>query len=166
MNIIVAISDNLAIGKNNDLLWHISEDMRYFKKVTMGATVVMGRKTFESIGKPLPGRRNIVVSRSVKQIEGVEVFDSVKAVVEALKDSENEVFIIGGGELYRSMIPFVNRLYITFVHISVPDADTFFPKIDLTHWRETFRESHIRGEKFEYPFDFVVLDYIGVSHHF
>lgn len=158
MNIIVAIADNNAIGKDNQLLWHISEDLRYFKKVTMGATVVMGRKTYESIGKPLPGRRNIVVSRSLKEITGVEVFASVEAVIEEFKDSAEEVFIIGGGELYRSMLPYASKLYITFVHVTIPDADTFFPEIDPSLWHEISRESFPRGEKFEYPFEFVVFE--------
>lgn len=158
MNIIVAIADNNAIGKDNQLLWHISEDLRYFKKVTMGATVVMGRKTYESIGKPLPGRRNIVVSRSLKEITGVEVFASVEAVIEEFKDSAEEVFIIGGGELYRSMLPYASKLYITFVHVTIPDADTFFPEIDHSLWHEISRESFPRGEKFEHPFEFVVFE--------
>lgn len=158
MNIIVAIADNNAIGKDNQLLWHISEDLRYFKKVTMGATVVMGRKTYESIGKPLPGRRNIVVSRSLKEITGVEVFASVEAVIEEFKDSVEEVFIIGGGELYRAMLPYASKLYITFVHVTIPDADTFFPEIDHSLWHEISRESFPRGEKFEHPFEFVVFE--------
>lgn len=157
MNIIVAVADNNAIGKDNQLLWHISEDLRYFKKVTIGATVVMGRKTYESIGKPLPGRRNIVVSRSVVQIPGVEVFASVGAVLEALRGSVEEVFIIGGGELYRSMLPHASRLYITFVHITIQGADTFFPEIDYSQWREISRESFPHGEKFEHPFEFVIF---------
>ncbi len=166
MNIIVAIADNNAIGKNNQLLWHISEDLRYFKKVTMGATVIMGRKTYESIGKPLPGRRNIVISRTLEQIPGIEVFASVEAVIEELKSANNEAFVIGGGELYKSMLPYTKKLYLTFVHTTIPDADTFFPEIDYSQWREVSRETFLRGEKFEHPFEFVVFENNGVSHHF
>lgn len=157
MNIIVAIADNGAIGKDNQLLWHISEDLRYFKKVTTGATVVMGRKTYQSIGKPLPGRRNIVISRSVRQIKGVEIFESIPTFLETINSSYSEVFVIGGGELYRELLPYTSKLYLTLVHTTIPDADTFFPEIDYSQWREISRESFPRGEKFEHPFEFVVF---------
>lgn len=157
MNIIVAIADNGAIGKDNQLLWHISEDLRYFKKVTTGATVVMGRKTYQSIGKPLPGRRNIVISRSVRQIKGVEIFESIPTFLETINSSYSEVFVIGGGELYRELLPYTSKLYLTLVHTTIADADTFFPEIDYSQWREISRESFPRGEKFEHPFEFVVF---------
>ena len=162
ISIIVAIASNGAIGRNNQLLWHISEDLRYFKKVTAGHTVIMGRKTWESIGRPLPNRRNIVVSKSMAAATGIEIFPSLEDAVFAAEQSSatNEIFIIGGGEIYRQSLPLAGRLYLTEVHTSIEDADTFFPPVDFTQWREVSRESFPRGEKFEHPFDFVVLERI------
>jgi dihydrofolate reductase len=163
ISIIVATSNNFAIGKDNNLLWHISEDLKYFKRVTAEHTVIMGRKTWESIGKPLPNRRNIVVSRSLKadSLTGAEVFHSLEsAIASAIKPKEisKEVFIIGGGEIYRQALPFADRLYLTKVHITIDDADTFFPPFDESEWSEVKRESFERGEKFQLPFEFVVLE--------
>jgi len=175
ISIIVAIASNGAIGRNNQLLWHISEDLRYFKKITGGHTVIMGRKTWESIGRPLPNRRNIVVSRSIDadKFAGAEVFKSMEDAVAAASaninhssdgssinhhSSESSIFIIGGGEIYRQALPLAGRLYLTLVHTPIEDADTFFPVIDYTQWREVSRESFPSGEKFEHPFDFVVLE--------
>lgn len=175
ISIIVAIASNGAIGRNNQLLWHISEDLRYFKKITGGHTVIMGRKTWESIGRPLPNRRNIVVSRSIDagKLAGAEVYRSIEEAVAATsaninhqpdalctnnQSDEPRIFIIGGGEIYRQSLPLADRLYLTLVHTPIEDADTFFPAIDYTQWREVSRESFPRGEKFEYPFDFVVLE--------
>lgn len=159
ISIIVAVAQNGAIGKENKLLWHISEDLKYFKRVTSGNPVVMGRKTWESIGKPLPGRRNIVISRSLDSIPGAEVFKSLEIALEDVKKSgADEVFIIGGGEIYREALPFAHKLYLTKVHVNIEDADTFFPALDFGLWHELSRESFERGEKFEYPFEFVVLE--------
>jgi len=176
ISIIVAIASNGAIGRNNQLLWHISEDLRYFKKITGGHTVIMGRKTWESIGRPLPNRRNMVVSRSIDagKLAGAEVYRSIEEAVAAAsankslqpdalctnnQSDEPRIFIIGGGEIYRQSLPLADRLYLTLVHTPIEDADTFFPAIDYTQWREVSRESFPRGEKFEYPFDFVVLEH-------
>ncbi|MBP9584885.1 IS1595 family transposase ISSsu9 [bioreactor metagenome] len=159
ISIIVAVADNLAIGKDNNLLWHISEDLKYFKRITGGHTVIMGRKTWESIGRPLPNRRNIVISRSLKvdSLAGAEVFGSLESALATLPANE-EHFIIGGGEIYREALPLAEKLYITFVHITVNDADTFFPEVEEREWREVGRESFERGEKFGRPFEFVVLE--------
>ena len=159
ISIIVAVADNLAIGKDNNLLWHISEDLKYFKRITGGHTVIMGRKTWESIGRPLPNRRNIVISRSLKvdSLAGAEVFGSLKSALATLPANE-EHFIIGGGEIYREALPLAEKLYITFVHITINDADTFFPEVEEREWREVGRESFERGEKFGRPFEFVVLE--------
>jgi dihydrofolate reductase len=180
VSIIAAVADNGAIGKNNQLLWHISEDMRYFKRLTTGHSVIMGRRTWESLGKPLPNRRNIVVSRSFPGntpglFEGsAEVFGTLEEAIKAAsvtKDnipltptesnehlSEEQVFIIGGGEIYRQAITLAERLYLTLVHVTIPDADTFFPEIDLAGWKEISRKYFPRGENFEHPFEFVVLE--------
>jgi dihydrofolate reductase len=160
MNIIVAVAKNNAIGKNNNLLWHIKEDLVYFKKTTLGATVVMGRKTFESIGKPLPGRRNVVVSKTMNEIEGIEIFRSIDQALDSCSSNE-EVFIIGGGEIYKQSISLVQRIFLTIVDVNIPDADTFFPELDMSQWREVFREDHSRGVSFEHPFSFIVLDRVN-----
>lgn len=160
MNIIVAVAKNNAIGKNNNLLWHIKEDLVYFKKTTLGATVVMGRKTFESIGKPLPGRRNVVVSKSMNDAEGIDIFRSIEEALGSCNPNE-EVFIIGGGEIYKQSISLVQRIFLTIVDVNIPDADTFFPELDMSQWREVFREDHSRGVSFEHPFSFIVLDRVN-----
>jgi len=164
ISIIVAIADNGAIGCKNQLLWHISEDLKYFKRITAGHTVIMGWNTWESIGKALPNRRNIVISRTPALAPGAEVFLSIPDAIAAasqesvLDGSNQEVFIIGGGEIYKQFLPLANKLYLTLVHTTVEDADTFFPEIDYSQWKEIYRESYTRGEKFEQSFDFVVLE--------
>lgn len=169
ISIIVAFADNRAIGRDNRLLWHITEDLRYFKGITGGHTIIMGRKTWESIGRPLPNRRNIVVSRSLAEskIPGVEFYSSFEGAVAAASipkdsgqhdNSKEEIFVIGGGEIYREAIPVAQKIYATLVHTTIEDADTFFPKINLSEWNEIHRESFQRGEKFEYPFEFVVIE--------
>ena len=160
ISIIVAIADNNAIGASNNLLWHISEDLRYFKRITAGHTIVMGRNTWDSIGRPLPGRRNIIVSRSVSHIEGAEVYPTIEEALSAANahSPEEEVFIIGGGEVYRQTLPFANRLYLTVVHAQYPEATIFFPEIDYTEWQEISREYLPYGEKFEHPFEFLLFE--------
>ena len=159
ISIIVAIADNGAIGRRNQLLWHISEDLQYFKRVTGGHTVIMGLNTWESIGKALPNRRNIVISRTPASAQGAEVFFSIPdALAASAHNAYQEVFIIGGGEIYRQIFPLAHRLYLTLVHTTIEDADTFFPPIDYSEWREISREFHPRGEKFEHSFEFVVLE--------
>ena len=166
-SIIAAVADNGAIGKGNALLWHIKEDMKYFRKVTMGCPVIMGRRTFESLGRPLPGRLNIVVSRSLQEnagrlsAAGVCVASSLEEAVSlagkglpgdmaartdgtADPHHKGEIFIIGGGEIYRQAVPLADMMYITEVHTEVDDADTFFPRIDAGEWEEVSRsEMHI-----------------------
>src|SRR6201996_8027739 len=124
---IVAIAENQAIGKNNQLLWHMPNDLKHFKDVTSGRTIIMGRKTFDSVGKPLPKRRNIVVTRQDITIPGCEVVKSVEDAL-ALCEGEDEVFIGGGAEIYRQAMPLTNRIDLTIIHKSF-DADTFFPEI-------------------------------------
>ena len=160
ISVIVAVAENNAIGANNDLLWHISEDLRYFKNVTKGHTIIMGRNTWNSIGRPLPGRRNIVVSRTLSPIEGIEIYPSLESALTAsnAQSPEEEVFIIGGGDIYNQTLSIADRLYLTVVHASYPEATIFFPSIDKSHWCETSREYHTRGEKFEFPFEFLVFE--------
>ena len=151
--IVVAMDKNNAIGKDNKLLWHITEDLKYFKTLTSGSVVVMGRKTFESIGKPLPNRRNIVVSRSLTAIEGVEMVNSLESALDLVKSCE-KVFIIGGGEIYRQSLNLVDRLYITLVD-SEYQADTYFPPVDLSAWEISSTQHFDCGVAFPYPFSFI-----------
>ena len=173
--IIVAIADNNAIGKDNALLWHISEDLKFFKRTTMGCPVIMGRKTFESIGRPLPKRLNIVISRGFEAPEGVVVVSSLAeayAVVEerlsvapamtaspasVISDQVGEprCFIMGGGQIYAQAMPDMDRLIVTHVHTVIEDADTFFPPIDPTVWQVAQRSELFTDEETGFTFEFV-----------
>lgn len=139
ISIIVAMAENHAIGKDNQLLWHIPEDLQRFKKITMGHPIIMGRKTFESIGKVLPGRRNIIITRQKDyQVEGATVCHNPEEALKACLDAE-EVFIIGGTEIYQMFLPRVDRIYLTQIHESYLDADTFFPDFKQSDFIETKR---------------------------
>ncbi|TFF35933.1 dihydrofolate reductase [Mucilaginibacter psychrotolerans] len=156
ISIIVAIAENYAIGKNNQLLWHLPNDLKHFRDVTTGRTVIMGRKTFDSVGKPLPRRRNIVVTRQDIEISGCEVVKSIEEGL-ALCGPEEEVMIVGGAEIYRQAMPITNRIYLTIVHQAF-DADTFFPQIDDADWQQTSREDFAPDEKNPLPYSFIQLD--------
>jgi len=139
---IVAQSENRAIGRDNKLLWHISEDLKYFRRMTTGKPVIMGRKTYESIGKPLPNRLNIVVSRNGFKADGVESAASVAEAIEiAKKSNPPEIMIIGGAQIYEQAMNLCDRLYVTQVHANI-EGDAFFPQIDQKIWRETSAEQH------------------------
>jgi dihydrofolate reductase len=153
---IVAISENHAIGKNNQLLWHLPNDLKHFRVITTGHTVIMGRKTYESVGKPLPKRRNIIITRQKTAIEGCEVVSSVEDAL-ALCAEEAEVFIVGGAEIYKLAMPLTNRIYLTIVHQSF-EADAFFPPINNSEWFETEREEHPADEKNSIPYSFITLN--------
>lgn len=153
--LIVAIADNNAIGRNNELLWHISEDLKFFKRTTMGCPVIMGRKTFESIGRPLPKRLNIVVSRrGFDAPEGVVVVGSLEEAYAAV-DASERLFIMGGGQIYAQALPEMDRLIITHVHTVIEDADTFFPQIDPAVWKVASRSEMMTDPETGYTFEFV-----------
>lgn len=152
ISIIVAVAANGVIGDNNSLLWHISEDLRNFKRITSGHPVVMGRKTFESLGRPLPNRTNVVVSRTVTEIEGCRVAASLNEAI-AMFPEDEEVFIIGGAQIYAQALDAADKLYLTRVEHDY-EGDTSFPEWDTTRWRLTSREAFPRGEKYPYPFAF------------
>jgi dihydrofolate reductase len=154
---IVATSENHAIGKNNQLLWHMPNDLKHFKDVTSGRTIIMGRKTFDSVGKPLPKRRNIVVTRQDITIPGCEVVKSVEDAL-ALCKGEDEVFIGGGAEIYKLAMPLTNRIYLTIIHHTF-EADTFFPEIDKNEWKEVKREDFGSDEKNAYLYSFITLEH-------
>ena len=155
-NIIVAISENNAIGRNNELLWHISADLKFFKKQTLGWPVIMGRKTFESIGRALPGRANIVISRNFNTGEEVEVVGSLKEAF-AIAESTNleKCFVMGGGQIYAQALEFADRLVVTHVHTVIDDADTFFPQIDQNVWNVVNRSEMFTDEETGYTYEFV-----------
>ena len=135
ISLIVAVSDNGVIGRRNALPWRLSADLRYFKQRTLGKPVIMGRKTHEAIGRALPGRHNIVVTRNPDSaLQDVSVVTSLEAAFAEAGDAE-EVMVIGGAEIYTAALPLVRRLYLTRVHLEVPDGDAFFPDPDLSQWR-------------------------------
>ena len=161
--IIVAIADNNAIGRDNALLWHISEDLKFFKRTTMGCPVIMGRKTFESIGRPLPKRLNIVISRGFEAPEGVVVVSSLEDAYNAassvmsgeVETSPARCFVMGGGQIYAQAISDMDRLIVTHVHTVIEDADTFFPPIDPEVWKVADRSEMYHDEESGYDFEFV-----------
>ena len=152
ISIIVAVAENGVIGDKNTLLWHISEDLRNFKRITSGHPVIMGRKTFESLGRPLPNRTNVVISRTTKHIEGCTVVDSLEAAI-AMFSKEEEVFIIGGAQIYALALDIADKFYLTRVGRAY-EGDTSFPEWDATKWELQSKESFECGEKYPYPFTF------------
>lgn len=158
ISIIAAIGKNCELGQKNALLWDMPADMKHFRETTRGHTVIMGEKTFESIGRPLPNRRNIVVTRDQNwRAEGVEISHSLEDTLNSFKNSSEEVFVIGGGQIYKQSMEHAGRLYITHVNASFPDADTFFPEIIPVVWKEVSREEHKKDS--ENPFDYAFSVY-------
>jgi dihydrofolate reductase len=157
LSVIVAVSSNHVIGYQNRLPWHLPADLKHFKKITMGHPIIMGRKTFESIGKPLPGRTNIIITRKTGyEVPGCIVVNSVEEAVNLCR-LEEEVFIIGGAEIILQVQETVDRIYLTRIHQEF-DGDTFFPEPDPSHWTETSREEFSPEGKNEYSYSFIVLD--------
>lgn len=160
ISIIVAIAENYAIGKKGDLLCHLPADLKHFKEITSGKTVLMGERTFFSLPKhPLPNRRNIVLTDvQGKTFEGAEAVYSIPEMVERLSvmgcGEQEEAFVIGGGMVYRQMMPLADKLYITHIHHSWEDADTFFPEIKAEEWELESAEKHYADEKNPYDFTF------------
>ncbi|BBP46545.1 dihydrofolate reductase [Thiosulfatimonas sediminis] len=160
LSMIAAMTRNRVIGKDNDMPWHLPDDLQFFKKNTLGKPVIMGRKTFESLGcRPLPKRPNLVISRQTDLGYSVPVFASVEAALKDIKqDNPQEVVIMGGGQLYRQMVDQVDRLYLTLIDAEI-DGDTYFPDwTQAGEWFEVSREHHPADERHAYAFDFVVLD--------
>ena len=164
LSMIVATADNNIIGKDNTMPWHLPADLAYFKKVTLGKPVIMGRKTYESIGMALPGRRNVVISRDVnyqpqgKGAENVDVVTSVEqalALVEGAAQAIDEVMVIGGGAIYQHCLPNADRLYVTHIKAAI-DGDTQFPSYDNGCWQKVSSELRKSDEKNAYDLDFCV----------
>ncbi len=140
LSLIVAMANDRVIGVNNQLPWHLPPDLQHFKSLTMGKPIIMGRSTFESIGKPLPGRKNIVLSRSITQIDGCEVYASLEAALATLS-AEPEVMVIGGAQLYASVIGRVDCMYLTLIDKQV-EGDSFFPEWNPQDWQTLVKSSH------------------------
>ncbi|MDR2682331.1 MAG: dihydrofolate reductase [Dysgonamonadaceae bacterium] len=159
ISLIVATGNRNEIGQNNGLLCRLPADLKHFKEITSGHTVIMGRRTFESLPTgPLPHRKNIVVSRQPDwKVEGVVVCPSLEAAWAACA-GEEEVFVIGGAQIYRQALPMAGKLYLTHIHAAFPAADAFFPAIDSGEWREVRRETHPADDRHPYSFSFVELE--------
>jgi dihydrofolate reductase len=159
ISIIAAIGKNNELGKKNALLWSLPADMKHFKNITTLHTVIMGRKTFESIGKPLPNRRNIVITRDANyKKEGVEIAHSLAGALDLIKDKNEEIFIIGGAELYKETIKIADKLYITHIEAEDKDADAFFPEIIPIVFLETSREEHKKDAENSYDYTFSIYE--------
>lgn len=155
ITLIVAAAENNAIGKNNQMPWHLPNDFKYFKKSTIGHSIVMGRKTFDSIGKPLPERRNIVLTKDLHYNNSeVDVANSIAEVLNYCRD-EREVFIIGGAEIFKQTLPLAQKILLTRVHAEIP-GDTFFPDLLPTEWTCISKEEHHKDEKHAYDYTFEV----------
>ncbi|HWK75414.1 MAG TPA: dihydrofolate reductase [Povalibacter sp.] len=162
LSIVVAVAENGVIGHGNALPWRLPDDLRRFKELTLGKPIVMGRKTHDSIGRALPGRTNIVVSRQAGlSVPGCLVVGSVAQALAAAGDVP-EVVLIGGAELYRAALPAVDTIHLTRVHAAVP-GDTFFPALDPAQWRETTVGTHPADERHAYAFSYLTLERIRVS---
>ena len=161
LSIIVAQSQNRVIGINNKLPWYLPEDLKYFKQITQGKPIIMGRKTYESIGRPLPGRTNIVITRDTQyQLPGIKVVHTLEQALElaeqqALIDGSEEALVIGGSEIYALTLPQADRLYLTQVHAEVP-GDAFFPALDRDQWQEELRQDFSADGPNPYDYSFIV----------
>ncbi len=157
LSIIVAVGKNNVIGKDNQLVWHLPRDMKHFKETTTGHYIIMGRKTFESNGRPLPNRTNVIITRDKDyKAEGCVVVHSLEEAVNLAKD-DPEPFVIGGGVIYKLAMPIVDRIYLTQIHHKF-EGDTFFPEINMDDWNETEKRDFEPDEKNKYAFTILTLD--------
>ena len=162
ISIVVAMDTNGVIGKDNELPWHLPADLQHFKKTTMGKPILMGRKTWESIGRPLPGRTNIVITRdSDYRAEGCVVVNSIDAAMAAAGEQE-EVMVIGGAEFYRQVLPRTDTLYLTRINASF-EGDTVFPALNPAEWQEVERDDRSADEKNPHDYSFIRLDRVSVA---
>lgn len=161
--LIVAMSDNRVIGNKNQLPWRLSGDLRYFKSTTMGKPIIMGRKTYDSIGRLLPGRANIIVTRNAHfAVDGAIVVNTLEAAIGQARaiaehDDVDEVMCIGGAQLYHEILPYIDRLYLTAVHAKI-EGDAFFPELKVGHWQERKHESYKADSENDYDYTFIVMD--------
>lgn len=159
LSLIAAMSENRVIARGREIPWRIPADMKYFKATTMGKPVIMGRKTFESLGKPLPGRPNIVMTKDKKfEIAGAEVVLDFRAALERARRFEtDEIMVIGGGEIYELALPYADRIYLTEVHAKV-DGDIFFPDLSTGDWKEVSRDRLAKEQEATFDCSFVILE--------
>lgn len=161
ISIIAAVADNMVIGSNNSLPWNLPADLEYFKKNTLGKPVIMGAKTFESIGKVLPNRKNIILSFDKDyRVEGCIAVTSIESALKEVKENE-EVMIAGGASIYKQFLPLADRLYLTFIHHDF-EGDTYFPKFDVNKWKEVKRIDNEADKENPYPYSFVILEKYGI----
>ena len=157
------MSDNRVIGKGNSLPWHLPEDLKYFKRTTMGNSIIMGRKTWDSIGRVLPGRTNIVITRNPSlQVEGIEMVNSLLEAIKlagkvSLINGSKEAFVIGGAEIYKEALPIAKRFYLTRVHAQV-EGDTFLSEFDESDWKETSRKEYVKSDFNPFNYSICILD--------
>lgn len=160
IRLVVAASENNVIGKDNTLIWHLPADLKRFKEVTLGAPIIMGRKTFESIGRPLPGRRNIVITRDASYYkDGIETVASPDEAIQVCAQEER-VSIIGGGEIYKMFLDMANEVYLTRVHTHF-EGDTYFPQLG-SEWEKVSQEDYTPDEKNKFPFSFILYRKKGI----
>lgn len=158
--IVAAYARNRVIGNNNELVWHLPRDFKHFKDLTIGHPIIMGRKTFDSLGKPLPKRTSIIITRDEHyQQEGCIVVHSLEEAIEEASSIDEQIFIIGGAEIYRQALPLAHKMYLTEVKAS-PEGDAYFPQFSTDQWQETARHPYYKDEKNEYDFDFVTWERI------
>lgn len=154
---IFAMSENRVIGKDNKIPWYLPADFKHFKNITNGHPIIMGRKTYESIGRPLPNRTNIIITRDkTYKVDGCVVVNSLTAALDTAKSLDHEeIFIIGGAEIYKQSMKILNRLYLTIIHANI-DGDTFLPELPDANWKEFSKEQHLRDEKNIYDYSFLI----------
>ncbi|MFB6466105.1 dihydrofolate reductase [Cytobacillus sp. Hz8] len=160
ISLLWAMDEKRTIGKKNQLPWHLPEDLKYFKRVTMGHPIIMGRKTFDSIGRPLPGRENMILTRNQDfQIQGCHILHSIEELLAYSRTIEDEIFVIGGAEIFKEVLPIADRLYVTQIY-EIFDGDTYFPFFPLDEWKILSREKGIKNEKNPYEYEFLVYERI------
>ncbi|MEI6333073.1 MAG: dihydrofolate reductase [Methylococcaceae bacterium] len=158
ISLIVAMASNRVIGLDNKMPWHLSADLKKFKSITMGSPILMGRKTYESIGRPLPGRTNMIISRNLDyQQEGCLVFNDLKTAFKKAAENTDEIFIIGGSDLYNAILPMADTIYLTLISRDF-EGDTFFPEIDWNEWSEVTREDIKDDPDTSFSYSFLKLE--------
>lgn len=156
ISLIWAMDENRVIGYHNQLPWRLPEDLKFFKRVTMGHPIMMGRKTYESIGRPLPGRENIVITRDeAYHPDGCTVMNSIEKFQGFAEEKEEEIFVIGGAEIFKEVLPYADKLYLTMIHHQF-EGDTFFPVFDIDKWELESREIGPKDEKNPYDYEFLI----------
>lgn len=153
-----AMDNNRVIGYNNQLPWHLPEDLKFFKRTTMGHPIAMGRKTWDSIGRPLPGRENIVITRNPEfTCEGCTVINTIDELLEYSRQKDEEIFVIGGAEIFKLILPESDKLYLTRIYDEF-EGDTFFPELNMEEWSLLFKEKGIKDEKNPYDYEFMIYE--------